>query len=362
MKQWITLALFAATFGASPLGSAWAGDSPATATATDLNSKDQSQINLADTYLPAAAANGAARWPANRMPITYHMDENANVQGYRPGFKAAVEAAMNSWSNASGGKISFTPVDAGNAALQISWTDDPTKMNAARELGHAEAVCDDQGLRSSVILLLTKQVNGSVINDAFAKHIAMHELGHALGILGHSPNADDVMYATTIPGGSASLTKKDANTLLALYSSAGDPFIQKIDAVKMTDVGPNASPALQAMHLNAEAADLLKKMQFADAIHKLEQAHQIDPTNQVVMTNLGSTYGNVAAMAAMMQKPKDADNYFKKSIAMLEQCKNHAALLPILANYSKVLKSTGRVEEGIKIDTKIRQLNSSMHQ
>ena len=75
----------------------------------------------------------------------------------------------------------------------------------------------------------------------------MHELGHALGILGHSPNSEDVMYASTLPSENALLSAKDASTIVALYSSAGDKFIQNIDVTKMTNVGPGASPALQAV-------------------------------------------------------------------------------------------------------------------
>ena len=89
-------------------------------------------------------------------------------------------------------------------------------------------------------------------------------------------------------------------------------------------------------------------MQFAIAIQKLEEAHRIDPANQLIISNLGGTYANVAAMASMMHKPQDCENYFKKAIAILEKCKDKTTLVPVLSNYSIILKSTGRVDEGKK--------------
>jgi hypothetical protein len=348
----------AVTGGADASGASAKGKTAATNTSaetTEMKSTPAQDAN--DTYLSAAAANGANRWPSKRIPITYCIDVNAAVPGYRPSFKTAIETAMKAWTDASGGKVSFTPADANSASLQVKWTDDVKNMNFAQEMGHTEIQVDGDGLYKASIILLSKQRNGSTIDDTFATHVAMHEVGHALGILGHSTSPDDIMYPSTTPAQTAALSKKDIATIAALYSSAGDQFVKKFDAVKMTDFGASATPGLQVMHLNAEGGQLWNKGEYAAALAKLEEALKIEPNNQIVLSNLGSMYGNVGTMAFMMQKPKDAENYFKKSIATLEKCKDSKPLLPILGNYSRILKSTGRLDEANKIDARIRQLS-----
>jgi tetratricopeptide (TPR) repeat protein len=323
---------------------------PATAAALG----QEKNLSLQETYLAEAATHGAARWTGARLPIKYHIEEKPLLQGYKPGLKLAVERAMQAWTVASQGKVSFSPAETSQAALLITWTNDSQKMNFAQELGHAEVICDGQGIAKANILLLTAPNGKGSMSDVWAEHAALHELGHSLGILGHSPDSTDVMYPTTTETESARLSNRDANTICALYSSKGDQYVRNIDLLKLTDYGNGASPALQAARLNVEASEALKSMQFAVAIQKLEQAHQMDPSSQVIISNLGGTYANVASLAAMMHKPQDAERYFKKAIDLLGKSKNQEALLPILSNYSTFLKSTGRVDDGNKIDAQIR--------
>ena len=48
------------------------------------------------------------------------------------------------------------------------------------------------------------------------KHTATHELGHALGWKGHSPNSSDIMYAYS--NGVLSLTSRDKKHILQFYT------------------------------------------------------------------------------------------------------------------------------------------------
>jgi predicted Zn-dependent protease len=321
-------------------------------------------------YLAAAAENGVARWPSSRLPIKVWIKDAASVPGYRESFKTAVEAALKDWTEATNNRIRFTPgaaasgatgaaeAAAENGAITVSWTNNPKDMMSSTEGGHALVIPDGEGILKANIILLTKQLDGKPISDAHAKHIALHEIGHALGILGHSQNSGDIMYGVINPGDTrVSLSQPDINTIQTLYSPAGDSFANKaIDLEKMTHVGDQSSPVMRSVRLNAEAAIFLQQNKFADAMHKLEEAHSLDPTNNLITGNLGSVYANIAAFAVMMQKLPDADSYFQKSIPLLEKSGNTATLKTVLNNYATILRAKGRMSDAEKLDAKARKL------
>ncbi len=309
-------------------------------------------------YLAVAAANGAARWPSGRLPIKVWIKDDPSVPGFRPEFKAVVESALKDWTAATKDRIRFVTGTAADANMTFSWTTDSKEMMSTTEGGHAVVIPDGDGIFKATITLLTKQLDGKPISDAYAKHIDLHEIGHALGILGHSESADDIMYGVINPGDTrTALSQSDINTVNTLYSPAGDAFANKpIDLEKMTAVGDQSSPIMRSVRLNAEAAVLLQQSKYADAMHKLEEAHSLDPTNNLISGNLGSVYANVAAFAVMMRKTADADSYFQKAIALLEKSGNNSVLKTVLTNYATVLRSSGRMAEAEKLDVKARKL------
>jgi hypothetical protein len=55
------------------------------------------------------------------------------------------------------------------------------------------------------------------------RNIIEHELGHAIGLLGHSPNPDDLMCAKTDEN--SKLSSRDLNTVRKLYRHKADVYL-----------------------------------------------------------------------------------------------------------------------------------------
>ena len=307
-------------------------------------------------YLKQASEKGASRWPQERLPIKVNVQDGADVAGYRASYSQDLKSAFDQWQKMTDQKIRFEMVSAEKAAIKISWTDDIKEMMSSTEAGHTEVVPDDKGILQVTMKLLTKEMNGAQMSDAYATHMMLHEIGHALGILGHSPNSSDIMYSTINPGDvNDKLSDADVKTIIALYSSAGDSVVNKpLDLEQMSHAGDSNSPVMQAVRLNDEAATLLKNNQYAPALHKLEEAHALQPNNALITQNLGGLYQNIGNLAGMMGKMADAERYYQKAIPLLELSTNKDILKLVLKNYATILRANGQLDDAVKIEQKIK--------
>ena len=85
-------------------------------------------------------------------------------------------------------------------------------------------------LKSMTITMYDKDANGNYFSDKEIYNTILHEIGHALGIMGHSYSSDDLMYMSTSPETTYTryrtafhfLSQDDINTLNLLYKMIPD--------------------------------------------------------------------------------------------------------------------------------------------
>ncbi len=88
--------------------------------------------------------------------------------------------------------------------IYINWTDS-SLSNMTDEIGLSQIFPDPESvIINSTIILGTHANHGEPLNEEDMQHIALHELGHSLG-LGHSNYTGDVMYAIYSLGSPPSL-------------------------------------------------------------------------------------------------------------------------------------------------------------
>ena len=80
-------------------------------------------------------------------------------------------------------------------------------------------------IRCGVVKILTvSRTTGQPLKDDEIKEVCLHEIGHVLGLGGHSNNSADIMYfsvsARQLPG----LTWRDKATIARLYAPYPERF------------------------------------------------------------------------------------------------------------------------------------------
>ncbi len=194
---------------------------------------------LLDSYVDqvlSAAGNRVFRFTS--MPITVHINDFPDRD-----FMNAVKRGLTVWELATNGLVRFVLVDdPQQARLQIGWKHLGTSIDssgctlAAHTLakypagnvrssncaqsaatGQGQTQAPAQSIDINLDLIMSKQPD---VRLRILQNLVSHESGHALGLLGHSSNINDMMYAITDEH--SRISSRDIETLRKLYSMNAD--------------------------------------------------------------------------------------------------------------------------------------------
>ncbi len=177
--------------------------------------------------------------------------------------------------------------------------------------------------------------------------ICLHEIGHALGLMGHSTNHSDVMYSSMpLATNNRGLSERDKNTVKHLYSDAV--------VVQKTETPEIATDSTNPLTLYNEGATALLAGNVDLAIERFEKAQKIDPNLKVVKQNLAYAYSIRAMRTVQAGKLPEAEAIFKKSIALLDGGNKSPAELSALRSYALFLRLANRGPEAVKIEAMMK--------
>jgi hypothetical protein len=169
------------------------------------------------TYLDEIVAESTDsalhRWDDRSVrPVRVYVGEDT-VANFQPAFLTAVRAAFDRWEDA-GVPVRFDlDADSARAEVEVRWK---ARFDIERT-GQTDLAWDREGrIQRALITIATFDPDGRPLSVEDVHVVALHEVGHLLG-LDHSSDSTDIMFAKTRV---RDLSARDIRTAMMLYHLA----------------------------------------------------------------------------------------------------------------------------------------------
>ncbi len=190
----------------------------------------------------------------------------------------------------------------------------------------------DRILKAEILLITINPVSKKLLDNDKIYTILLHEIGHSIGFMGHSPYSDDVMFPYP-SSKKMHLTSRDVKTLHMIYGQTKidekeqkQVMQQRIDAIKN-----NIQKDPKSIILRLNLADLYRyNRSFKQAISVYQQAIQIDK-------NVSQPYYCIAISYYSMGQKKQAIEYCEKALSI--EPKNTTYLFTLVKIHSELCQS-----------------------
>ena len=178
------------------------------------NIDELSTPSKAGNYIKDALLNGKVlRWNDETKVITIYISPGSHIKGWNPEYADNFKKACLIWQGVLNNKIQFQFVENKSDAVDtiVTWYADQSAKPAVTESTYLK----DTMVKADIAFHLIDNSNQFYVPRTIYK-LSLHELGHLLGISGHSRNPGDIMFPATTYAIKPS--SRDISTLLELYS------------------------------------------------------------------------------------------------------------------------------------------------
>lgn len=187
-----------------------------------INNRTYINKKFSGNYIDRTLNNGKLiRWNQSTFPLKVYIENNPSLPDY---YYTEVRNAFEEWEKASNELLTFTYIyTKSNANIICEFPPDfKSEANEQKMItGYSKFNVEKNKIKNSKIKFASYNFDNKYFSEKEIYATALHEIGHSLGISGHSLNPQDIMYPAS-SNKSAKLSSNDIITLKLLYSIVPD--------------------------------------------------------------------------------------------------------------------------------------------
>lgn len=295
------------------------------------------------------------RWNSSTFPlkIAVEFPKNDNIPSY---YNDEISKAFNQWETSTG-FLKFEQVENSRKAdIVVKFL--PLPKNNCDSKGCKYVVAytvptiQNRQLKKMTITLYDKDAYGNYFSDKELYNTILHEIGHALGIMGHSYSSEDLMYMSSENNQNNIFTRfrsdfqyisaKDINTIRLLYNMT--PTITNTPLNKVDTEGLIYSPVVLG------GMEKISKQKIQEAKLYIKKAPNL-PNGYIDLGTAYSDAGNVNAAIKNFKKALELSTtqneeyiiYFNIAVTYLNNNRPSKALE--YAVLARDINNSGEIQE-----------------